>query len=430
MLEHVCRDECKEVVHETLKNIYLIPQMSKTLPCLLKRVATGSSAKWRQRLSAVADAPVAGMRRAAVPQNVELAAALLQRRDLLIFRKEWPTFFTKNEKVEWLEECCSEFNVLRNSTREVMCNSVLTPQQVNLVSKLDINVKNGTDVGGSYMGQDPPPFCGQAKALGLKSSGGSCKSWRWSPKKATKWVPISWRTTQRSAKKALRRNGSERKRLLRRRKAQHLWPRPGLALALPKLWSLISAHPQANDRLWRPAFVSTMAILEATWWQRWRWCLLKGANPSQGRHTGSHTGCLPTVELWSCSGEHQRQVLSIPEHSSHTGQWPWNHHPRQAHSLLLWATARKPWDGLWIRPKSTYPWAIQFFWRPHLLDRRESCRRSQGADPQGSRFPTSVIDHSRPIWKKKCLSLGLACILWWKHARESLSEFLLEDGAP
>ena len=203
-----------------------------------------------------------------------------------------------------------------------------------------------------------PHFCGQAKALGLKSSGGSCKSWRWSPKKATKWVPISWRTTQRSAKKALRRNGSERKRLLRRRKAQHLWPRPGLALALPKLWSLISAHPQANDRLWRPAFVSTMAILEATWWQRWRWCLLKGANPSQGRHTGSHTGCLPTVELWSCSGEHQRQVLSIQEHSSHTGQWPWNHHPRQAHSLLLWATARKPWDGLWIRPKSAYPWAI------------------------------------------------------------------------
>jgi hypothetical protein len=168
MLEHVCRDECKEVVHETLKNIYLIPQMSKTLPCLLKRVAqTGSSAKWRQRLSAVADAPVAGMRRAAVPQNVELAAALLQRRDILIFRKEWPTFFTKNEKVEWLEECCSEFNVLRNSTREVMCNSVLTPQQVNLVSKLDINVKNGTDVGGSYMGQDPP-LLWTSKGLRLK----------------------------------------------------------------------------------------------------------------------------------------------------------------------------------------------------------------------------------------------------------------------
>ena len=69
--------------------------------------------------------------------------------------------------VPWLEECCSEFNVLRNSTRVVMCNSILTPQQVNLVSKLDINVKNSTDVGGSYMGQDPP-LLWTSKGLRLK----------------------------------------------------------------------------------------------------------------------------------------------------------------------------------------------------------------------------------------------------------------------
>ena len=49
-----------------------------------------------------------------VPQNVELAATLLQPLHLLIFRKEcWP-FFTKDENIASLKECCSEFNVLRN----------------------------------------------------------------------------------------------------------------------------------------------------------------------------------------------------------------------------------------------------------------------------------------------------------------------------
>ena len=37
-----------------------------------------------------------------------------------------------------------------------MCNSVLTPQQVKLISKLDTKATNGTDVGGAYLGQDLP----------------------------------------------------------------------------------------------------------------------------------------------------------------------------------------------------------------------------------------------------------------------------------
>lgn len=36
----------------------------------------------------------------------------------------WP-FFSKDEKVSWLEECCTEFNVLNGSSRERMCDSVL-----------------------------------------------------------------------------------------------------------------------------------------------------------------------------------------------------------------------------------------------------------------------------------------------------------------
>ena len=65
----------------------------------------------------------------------------------------WP-FLAKGEKVEWLQQCCGEFNVLQNSSRERMCNSVLSPRQVRLVSQFDIKAKQG-DVGGVYMGQDP-----------------------------------------------------------------------------------------------------------------------------------------------------------------------------------------------------------------------------------------------------------------------------------
>eukprot|EP00435_Cladocopium_sp_Y103_P063456 s109_g25.t1 len=67
----------------------------------------------------------------------------------------WP-FFTKDQKVEWLEECCTEYNVLEGSSRERMCDSVLTPEQVKLISEFNTKAKEGTDVGGAYTGQDPP----------------------------------------------------------------------------------------------------------------------------------------------------------------------------------------------------------------------------------------------------------------------------------
>jgi len=49
---------------------------------------------------------------------------------------------------------CTAFNVLQNSNRKHMCNSVLSPRQVELVSQKDTKAKTG-DVGGAYMGQDP-----------------------------------------------------------------------------------------------------------------------------------------------------------------------------------------------------------------------------------------------------------------------------------
>lgn len=88
----------------------------------------------------------------------------------------WP-FFSKDEKVSWLEECCTEFNVLNGSSRERMRDSVLTPEQVQTLSKFDTKAKTDTDVGGSCIGQDPAllwtqkglsKFKGQLKKLKKK----------------------------------------------------------------------------------------------------------------------------------------------------------------------------------------------------------------------------------------------------------------------
>ena len=49
-------------------------------------------------------------------------------------------------QVEWLEECCTEFNVLEGSSRERMCNSVLTPEQVKRLSEYNTVAREGTDV--------------------------------------------------------------------------------------------------------------------------------------------------------------------------------------------------------------------------------------------------------------------------------------------
>ena len=67
----------------------------------------------------------------------------------------WP-FFTEKEKVNWLDECCTEFTVLNGSSRDKMCDSVLSKKQVEKISKFNTKAKEDTDVGGAYIGQDPP----------------------------------------------------------------------------------------------------------------------------------------------------------------------------------------------------------------------------------------------------------------------------------
>eukprot|EP00913_Durusdinium_trenchii_P025433 g23877.t1 len=56
-------------------------------------------------------------------------------------------------KADWLAECCTEYNVLKNSSREEMCNSVLSTHDADLASKNDLS-QEGKDVAAAYLGQD------------------------------------------------------------------------------------------------------------------------------------------------------------------------------------------------------------------------------------------------------------------------------------
>lgn len=49
----------------------------------------------------------------------------------------WP-FFPVQQKIDWRLQCCSEFNILEGSTREVMCNAALPPRLAEESSKHDL----------------------------------------------------------------------------------------------------------------------------------------------------------------------------------------------------------------------------------------------------------------------------------------------------
>ena len=65
----------------------------------------------------------------------------------------WP-FFSPQEKVEWEVECCSEMSILKNSSREFMCNSVLPDRLAKEASQYDLNEQAGADIGKVLIGQN------------------------------------------------------------------------------------------------------------------------------------------------------------------------------------------------------------------------------------------------------------------------------------
>lgn len=136
LLHHVCRDECEKMVDETVENIGVMVGRD------VRMSAKPFEELCADRVVRRAEAEILGCCGRSCGWDGRSCTS-------------WP-FFTRDEKVDWLEECCTEYNILNGSSRELMCDSVLSPQQVDLVSKGDTTAKEGSDVGGSYTGQDPP----------------------------------------------------------------------------------------------------------------------------------------------------------------------------------------------------------------------------------------------------------------------------------
>ena len=134
LLKHVCNDECEEIVNATLANLRKMTMVD------VRRAGVPLEQTCADHVVRRVEAEILGCCGRSCGWNDRSCTA-------------WP-FFNKSEKVMWLEECCTELNVLNGSSRERMCNSVLTPEQVQRVSKLNTKAKSGTDVGGAYIGQD------------------------------------------------------------------------------------------------------------------------------------------------------------------------------------------------------------------------------------------------------------------------------------
>ena len=75
----------------------------------------------------------------------------------------WP-FFSPQEKVDWEVECCAEISILKNSSRELMCNSVLPDRLAKKASHFDLEEQSGTDIGKVLIGQNTSLFWTQTGA--------------------------------------------------------------------------------------------------------------------------------------------------------------------------------------------------------------------------------------------------------------------------
>ena len=140
------------------------------------------------------------------------------------FDRLLPVVRLERSQLHSLEECCTELNVLSGS-RERMCNSVLTPEQVQLVLKLNkyTKAKSGTDVGGVFIGQDPRLLW---TADGLSEFKHQMERlFRGCPKMVTLLTPNSWKTTQILHREEFRKVGSNKRKWLKTKKALPLWSR-------------------------------------------------------------------------------------------------------------------------------------------------------------------------------------------------------------
>lgn len=59
----------------------------------------------------------------------------------------------EQQQIDWELECCAEVNILKGSSREDMCNSVLSPTDAAMVSEDDLEEPEGVDTDGVVVGQ-------------------------------------------------------------------------------------------------------------------------------------------------------------------------------------------------------------------------------------------------------------------------------------
>ena len=156
-LAHVCKDECED----------LLEMMKKEKPDLVNDIVKDQvpfAQTCAERVVKQVEAEVLGC--------CGRSCGFDGRRCLL-----WP-FFSPKEKVEWEVECCGEMSVLKNSSRELMCNSVLPGRLAKKASQYDLDEQSGTDVGKVLIGQNASLFWtqkgAQESALGkeAKAHGG------------------------------------------------------------------------------------------------------------------------------------------------------------------------------------------------------------------------------------------------------------------
>ena len=132
-LAQVCKDECADLLHMMKKEAYHL-----AVDVAVKHVPFAKSCA--EHVVQHVEAEVLGC--CARSCGFNGATCLL-----------WP-FFSAEEKVNWDVECCGEMNILKNSSREQMCNSVLPGRLAKEASKYDLEEEDGADVGKVLIGQN------------------------------------------------------------------------------------------------------------------------------------------------------------------------------------------------------------------------------------------------------------------------------------
>ena len=132
-LKNVCHDECVELVNETMANVKVVIEDDMRLGISPARACATRVVQKVEAETFGCCARVCGW------NNVTCLS--------------WP-FLTKQQQIQWEAECCSEWNVLMGSSRQRLCNSVLSQADVTKASKNDLPEPPNVDTGAVILGQD------------------------------------------------------------------------------------------------------------------------------------------------------------------------------------------------------------------------------------------------------------------------------------